>query len=404
MDPDGLIPILTIVFALAALVLCWRLGVVFTDDREKERRTLLGFSDRVAGYCAAFIFVGVGFAYTCLTWLSFFGLLWLGAIVVLLLTMACMLLFSLGYAKGRPSRKDSLLSSALGSVVSAPGKLIFKALGLSSISAVTEEELLSMADDAEEQSIIDESQKEMIANIVEFDDVMAVDVMTHRTELISVDENTPIREVVRLAVEEGMSRLPVYRKTLDDIVGILHVKDLFALWDTPEKSDAPARDYMRKAMFVSEACRARELLIEFKIKHTQVAVVVDEYGGTSGLISMEDILEEIVGNIQDEFDNEEEDLMPDGVERFIAVGSADLEDVFDAFHLELPESTEDDPADFDTVGGMVADRLGRIPKSDEAACVEYGGLSFTVQEASERRILKVLCTRICSEQPQEEKE
>ena len=141
-----------------------------------------------------------------------------------------------------------------------------------------------------------------------------------------------------------------------------------------------------------EACRARELLLEFRRKHTQIAVVVDEYGGTSGLVTMEDVLEEIVGNIQDEYDNEEEDLVADG-DGFIATGAADLEDLFEAFDLELPEPDEDDPDDIDTVGGLVIDRLGRIPDENEHAQVHYGGVVFTVLKASERRIEKVRCTR-----------
>ena len=121
-------------------------------------------------------------------------------------------------------------------------------------------------------------------------------------------------------------------------------------------------------------------------------MVVDEYGGTSGLVTMEDVLEEIVGNIQDEYDNEEEDLVADG-DGFIATGAADLEDLFEAFDLELPEPDEDDPDDIDTVGGLVIDRLGRMPDENEHAQVHYGGVVFTALKTSERRIEKVRCTR-----------
>ena len=273
-----------------------------------------------------------------------------------------------------------------------PGWLVFKALGLSAQSDVTEEDVLSFVDDVEEHDLIDESQKKMITNIFELDDVTAGDVMTHRTEIVSVEENTPAADAVRLSLEHGFSRLPVYRKSLDDIVGILYVKDLFALWDTPEKAQAPVSRFMRGAMFVPEACRAQELLVDFKVKHTQIAVVVDEYGGTSGLATMEDVLEEIVGNIQDEFDNEDEDLVAteDG---FVAAGSADLEEVFEAFGLEPPDEDEDGEADFDTVGGLIIDRLGRIPAAGEDVTLEYGGLEFTVLEVEDRRVGKVKCTR-----------
>ena len=257
---------------------------------------------------------------------------------------------------------------------------------------VTEEEIRMMVDVGNERGVIEESQREMINNIFEFDDTTVGDVMTHRTEIVSVEENTPAADAVRLSLEHGFSRLPVYRKSLDDIVGILYVKDLFALWDTPEKAQAPVSRFMRGAMFVPEACRAQELLVDFKVKHTQIAVVVDEYGGTSGLATMEDVLEEIVGNIQDEFDNEDEDLVAteDG---FVAAGSADLEEVFEAFGLEPPDEDEDGEADFDTVGGLIIDRLGRIPAAGEDVTLEYGGLEFTVLEVEDRRVGKVKCTR-----------
>ena len=149
---------------------------------------------------------------------------------------------------------------------------------------------------------------------------------------------------------------------------------------------------MRGAMFVPEACRARELLVDFKRKRTQIAVVVDEYGGTSGLATMEDVLEEIVGNIQDEFDDEDEDLVPEG-DGFLAEGSADLERIFEAFGLEPPDEDEDGEADFDSVGGLIIDRLGRLPGADEFVAVSYGGLLFTVVKAEERRVGQVKCIR-----------
>lgn len=387
MDPDGLTILLFVVFGIASLFLFWRLGLLLASDTEKDQRTLLGFSDRATGHVTVLIFSICVFTYASITLLGFA----LGAVLFLVCMVVFVVLFSLGYAKGGKNGENVFYRVA-GTVISTPAKLLFRTLGVTSVTPVTEEELLNLADDAEEQDVIDEHQKEMIANIVEFHDVMAGDIMTHRTELVAVEENTLVSAVVELAANEGVSRLPVYRKTLDEIVGILHIKDLLSQWGTTQ-TDAVASVYMRRAMFVPEACRARELLVEFKSKHTQIAVVVDEYGGTSGLVTMEDILEEIVGNIQDEFDHEEEELLPDGTQGFIAAGSADLEDVFRAFALELPLSADADSVDFDTVGGLVADRLGRIPKTDEDARIIYGGIVFRVMQADERRILKVSCTR-----------
>ena len=174
-------------------------------------------------------------------------------------------------------------------------------------------------------------------------------------------------------------------------MGLLHVKDLLQLLDHPEWFSKPVKELMRPVMFVPETCPARDLLIEFRRKHSQVAIVVDEYGGTSGLVSMEDILEEIVGNIQDEFDNEEEMLVRCDEGGFIADGAADVEDLFDAMELEMPEDDEE-VEDLDSVGGLVADRLGRIPGPGEHPAVEWGGIRFEVMEADERRIEKVRCT------------
>lgn len=157
----------------------------------------------------------------------------------------------------------------------------------------------------------------------------------------------------------------------------------------PSAAGSPVQDYMRSVMFVPEACRAGELLRDFKRKHAQIAVVVDEYGGTSGLVTMEDILEEIVGNIQDEFDDEEEAMQPmEG--GWLCDGSLELEELFGAFDLPLPQLDEDE--DFETISGLITQRLGRIPEPDEAVELEYGGIHFAVEQVDARRIVKVRCT------------
>lgn len=397
MDPDGLstsstiLAFLPIAAALLAAAAAWRAGAVSAAEPERQREGALGFSDRMAGLCAAFVLACGLFIYglLCLFAMSVF---WTLALLAALLALA-VLAFSFGKVKGRVKQTDGFtLARLLGAPLAAPAKLMFGALGLSAQPDVTEEDVLSYVDDVEERELIDESQRKMIANIFELDDVTAGDVMTHRTEIVGVEEATPAVEAMRLASEHGRSRLPVYRGSLDEVVGILYIKDLFVLWDAPERAGAPVREFMRGAMFVPESCRARELLVDFKRKHTQIAVVVDEYGGTSGLATMEDVLEEIVGNIQDEFDHEDGDLVPEG-DGFVAEGSADLERVFEAFGMEPPDEDADGEADFDSVGGLIIDRLGRIPAADEAVTVEYGGLRFTAREVEERRVVKVKCTR-----------
>ncbi len=388
MDPDGHCTLTAAVAAALGLAAAFRAGSVYAHEPEHARGGVLGVSDRVVGLCAAFVFASGVFVYALAVYAGLWTALWLA-----LLFMLAAALYSLGKVRGRAKENEGLtLASVPGFVLAAPAKLLFRALGITAQPAVTEEDVLSIVDDVEEQDLIDESQRRMIANIFELDDVTAGDVMTHRTEVVGVPETSIAVDAVHLALEHGVSRLPVYRRSLDEIVGILYVKDLFTLWDEPEKMRAPVTKYMRKAMFVPESCRARELLVDFKRKHTQIAVVVDEYGGTSGVATMEDVLEEIVGNIQDEFDSEDEDLLPtDG--GYIAAGSADLERIFEAFGMEPPDVDEDGEADFDSVGGLIVDRLGRLPGKGEHVEIEYGGLVFTVLEALERRVGRVRCVR-----------
>lgn len=277
--------------------------------------------------------------------------------------------------------------------VQLPGplsRLLAKA-GLGNTEQVTEEDLYEMVYDADEQDLIDENQKAMITNIFDLGEVTAGDIMTHRMDMVAVDETASCRSVIAAAVESGNSRLPVFRKTVDEIVGVLYVKDLLCLFDEPAALDGPVSRFVRKVMFVPESRPAGQLLLDFRRERTMIAIVVDEYGGTAGLVSMEDILEEIVGDIQDEYDDEEAELVAQG-DGYAVDGAIDLSDVFEAFGMECPEMGEDE--EFDTPGGLIIDKLGRIPEEGEKAAVEWGGLRFEVLKAGERRVQRVLCTRL----------
>ena len=400
MDPDGLLLSLIAVLSAATFVFCWRAGAFCAHGEERAASTRLGFSDRCLG-----LFVLTGLCASAAATVGFFWCAevftaWWGFACLALLAILGVLCFCLGAALGKESTHDGL-STAAGALFSGFAKLVFRLWGIQPAASVTQEDLLNMVDESEEHDVIDEGQKEMITNIFELADVTAGDIMTHRTELIAVPETATAHDVVELSLAEGVSRIPVYCKTLDDIVGIVYVKDLFTLWNKPGEGTRPAREFARSAMFVPESCRARELLMEFRAKHAQIAVVVDEYGGTSGVVTMEDVLEEIVGNIQDEFDNEEEELVstPEGL---VAAGSADIEDIFEALGMELPPEGEEDERDFDTVGGLVTDQLGHIPAPGEAVRVEWGGVTFTVLEAGERRVNKVLCQVPAQSNPEQE--
>ncbi len=263
--------------------------------------------------------------------------------------------------------------------------------------AVTEDTVKQMVQDAGDNDVIDAEQSEMIDNILELSDVTAIQIMTHRTEVVAVEMNESIQHAMELSLTEGFSRLPVYSKTLDNVVGILYVKDMLSNFSKSEGIDRPVNEVMRQPIFVPESCKARQLLIELREKHTHVAIVVDEYGGTSGLVTMEDILEQIVGSIWDEYDSaEEEFLRVDG--GVLCDGGVSMDELFSFLDMEEPEEEEDEDADFDTVSGFIIAKIGHIPGKGEQVVLEYGGVSFTVRETSERRIEKVFCFAIPEEE------
>lgn len=250
--------------------------------------------------------------------------------------------------------------------------------------AVTEEEILMMVDAVNETGAIEESQKEMINNIFEFDDIVISDVMTHRTNIIGVDKDTSIKEVINASLGHGFSRIPVYDNSIDNIIGIVYIKDLLVLINTNEAEKASISDFMRDVMYVPQTNHCRELFKEFTSTKAQIAVVIDEYGGTAGLVSMEDLLEAIVGNIQDEYDDEVEEFVKTSKNHYEILGAADPETVFDELGIELPEEHE-----YDTMSGLVIDILGYIPDEDEKPAVIYNGIIFTVLGMDDKRIVKL---------------
>lgn len=254
---------------------------------------------------------------------------------------------------------------------------------------VTEEEIRAMVDEGNESGAIETSEREMINNIFEFDDLEVADIMTHRTELAAVAKTDSIKSVVAVVLEEGFSRIPVYNEDIDDIVGILYAKDLLALLGTRAMPQKTAEDYMRPVIYVPDSTRCRVLFREFKDKKTHMAVVVDEYGGTAGIVTMEDLLESIVGNIQDEYDQEDEDINLIGENSYILQGGIAIEKAFELFKLDYDD--EDGP---DTLGGLIANKLGYILEDNETPTVEIDGVSFTVLKVEDRRIISVKATLI----------
>lgn len=255
---------------------------------------------------------------------------------------------------------------------------------------VTEEEIRMLLNAGEETGVIEESQKEMINNIFEFDDIDASDVMTHRTDIVAVEVTDSIEDVITKAVEEGYSRIPVFKDDLDSIVGIVYVKDLLPYVGKKMVAATTIESIMREAHFVPESKRCGDLFREMSEKHLQMVFASDEYGGVAGLVTIEDLLEAIVGNMQDEYDDEEEEYEQVNENLFTIDGVTDIEEVEDLLDIHLPEG------DYDTIGGLIMDRLGYIPTGEEGeeAVIECSGFSFKVIEVDERRIEKVLAERL----------
>lgn len=252
---------------------------------------------------------------------------------------------------------------------------------------VTEEEIRMMVDVGEEKGVIEGSQKEMINNIFEFDDITAEDIMTPRTDLSALEVTDSIGEALQMGVDEGYSRLPVYEDDIDHVVGILYIKDLLPYVGQLVPEGVSIRHLMREAYFVPGTKRCGELFAEMTEKHTQMAVVVDEYGGVAGVVTMEDLLESIVGNIQDEFDHEEEEVLQTGENSFEVDGSIDMDELEDLLDTQLPEG------DYDTLAGFILDELGRVPKDGEHPEVLFEEFTFTVMEVEDRRIERVRVVR-----------
>ncbi|MBO5858373.1 MAG: HlyC/CorC family transporter [Clostridia bacterium] len=247
---------------------------------------------------------------------------------------------------------------------------------------VTEEEIRMMVDVGGEKGVIEDTQKEMIDNIFEFDDLDAGDIMTHRTEMTAIEVSHSLEEVAKLSFENGYSRIPVFENDPDSIVGVLYAKDLLKFVGRDIPADLTISKIMRKALYVPETQSCGDLFKAMTESRTQFAVVVDEYGGTAGIVTLEDVLESIVGNIQDEYDDEEEEITKIDETTFTIDGTIDLDEVNELVGIELPEG------DYDTLGGFVISLLGYLPsETDKSPIVaEYENLRFTVLSLDERRI------------------
>jgi magnesium and cobalt exporter, CNNM family len=261
-----------------------------------------------------------------------------------------------------------------------PGK------GLKQGPFVTEEELRQMAEVAVEEQQIQEEEKELIHSIFEFGDTVVREVMIPRPDMIAVEANSKLRQVLTVMLKHGYSRLPVYDESMDNLVGLVYAKDVMRkLHNGRSRKEPTAGQISRTAIFVPESKKIAELLREMQQKKTHMAIVVDEFGDVAGLVTMEDLLEEIVGEIADEYDRGEPLVEPVDDHTMRVKGSMPIDELSELLGVELPDE------EWDTVGGLMAGLLGKVPKRGEE--VKLHGVTFRAEKVQGRRIAKVLVTK-----------
>jgi len=243
---------------------------------------------------------------------------------------------------------------------------------------VTEEEIKMMIDEGEEKGTIELEEKEMINNIFLFNDITASEVMTHRTDIYAIEISSNIEDIVKELDEYKYSRIPVYEDTIDNIKGILFVKDLLKYYIN--KKQIKIKSMLREAYFTSENKQINELFKELQNNKMQMAIVIDEYGGTAGLLTMEDLLEEIVGNIFDEYDEIEDEYKKIDENTFLISGSTSIYDLRKILGIEIPEG------DYETLSGYLLELLGRVPEDNEKPIIETEKVVYKIEEYVDKRI------------------
>lgn len=271
--------------------------------------------------------------------------------------------------------------------LSTSTNFIIKLIGIDpdlSEDAVGEEEILMMLDAGYEKGIIKNNIKNIIENVFDFDDKYVSEIMTHRTKIVAISDNNSIFDVIKIAVSSGYSRIPVYHNDVDNIIGIVYIKDLLNhLVSNSKLHNVPVLEIMRDAIYVPETKRCSELFRELIERKTQIAIIVDEYGGTEGIITIEDLIESILGNIQDEYDNEQSKITKINENKFTVNGSATIDEISNLVGFELPQG------DYDTISGMILKHLGRIPSNNEHPSITIKDINFTVDEITNRKISKI---------------
>ncbi|MBN1764646.1 MAG: HlyC/CorC family transporter [Sedimentisphaerales bacterium] len=245
-----------------------------------------------------------------------------------------------------------------------------------------QEELLNVVEEGHKEGVVDEEEREMIESVLEFRDTTVGEIMTPRTEIVGIDAKSSLKEAVEIVIREGHSRYPVFEENIDEIIGMLYAKDILREFNNPDES-GDIRHRLRKPFFVPESKKLRNLLHDFQNQKVHVAVVLDEYGGTAGLVSIEDILEELVGEIVDEYEEPQAEVVKKINEYTWEVDARlDVDEINDEFNLTIPEDE-----DYETIGGFAFSKLGHIPKKGET--FSHDNMTFEIIDVEERKINRI---------------
>jgi len=246
---------------------------------------------------------------------------------------------------------------------------------------ITEEELRMLVNVGEEEGFIDEDEREMIDSIFEFDDTLVREVMIPRIDIVAVSVTEPLDNVVRLIMKAGHSRIPVFDETVDNIIGLVYAKDLLQVYVEPRPEGSSLRELMRPAYYVPESKKVRDLFAELRREKVHMAIVLDEYGGTAGLVTIEDVIEEIVGDIQDEYDQEEKEIEGQSDGSYVVDARTPINEINELLGLTLPED------EFETINGWVFHNLGTLPEQGQE--LDIGELHVKIEKVSGQRIEKL---------------
>lgn len=265
---------------------------------------------------------------------------------------------------------------------------------------ITEDEFKILVNVGQEEGVFDESETEMINSIMEFDETYVKAIMVPRIDIVAVDVEDSINEALRLIIDGGHSRIPAYEDSIDNIVGILYAKDIFEHLDA-DFNELKVKALIRDAYYIPETKKVSDLLNELRLKKVHMAIILDEYGGTNGLVTIEDLIEEIIGDIQDEYDVEEDLIVMHSDNQLMADARAPIGDVEEAFDVELDEEILED-SEADTIGGLAFEHLGGIPEVDDEVTV--GRFLIRIVNVSGRRITKVEVTLLPPEEDEDEED